>query len=240
MQSSSLDRAVGSGARTVAQNTETAETYCLHCPDVVDVKVDGRPDWSGKRAVGPDGRIDLHAGDRVRIEGRTPSDSIRLVAAEAEVKPYQVQVQVAEFNSQQIYLFGPGVGVQRAAPYHGPETVVEFLQRTGAVTAGAAPDNIYVVRPRIAEGQQPEVFPVQLRPILSKKDQQSNIRLQPYDQVYIGETRKSSIARCIAPCLRPLYDLVCGLHGPAPDAEQKEARTASNQLPATEFHAPEN
>ena len=212
----SVNRAIGANPHRASSGAETSESYCVCCPDIVEVTVNGRPELSGKRTVGPDGRINLFAGDRVRIEGRTPSDTVRLVAAEANAQPYQVQVRVAEFNSQQIYLFGPGVGVQRAVPYQGPETVVQLLQRTSAVTAGAAPNNIYVVRPRVAEGRPPEVFRIHLHAILSRKDQQSNVRLQPYDQVYIGETRKSSIARCVAPCLRPLYDALCGLRtGPS-------------------------
>jgi protein involved in polysaccharide export with SLBB domain len=239
-QQPSVDRALAANRHAAGFDAETSEGYCLRCPDVVDVTVDGRPDLSGKRAVGQDGRINVLAGDRVRIEGRTPADSVRLVAAEANMQPYQVQVHVAEFNSQQIYLFGPGVGVQRAVPYEGPETVVELLQRTGAVSTGAAPNNIYIVRPRVAEGQPPEVFPIHLRAILSKKNEQSNVRLQPYDQVYIGETWQSSLAKCIPPCLRPLYDSLCGLRRPNAAAKPTGTTLTSNQLPDREVHAPEN
>ena len=106
--------------------------------------------------------------------------------------------------------------------------------------AGAAPNNISIVRPRVAEGQPPEVFPIHLRAILSKKNEQSNVRLQPYDQVYIGETWQSSLAKCIPPCLRPLYDTLCGLRHPTGAAKQTGTTTASNQLPDSEVHAPEN
>jgi len=239
-QQPAVDRALAANRHAAGFDAETSEGYCLHCPDVVDVSIDGRPDLSGKRAVGQDGRINVFAGDRVRVEGRTPADSVRLVAAEASMQPYQVQVHVTEYNSQQIYLFGPGVGVQRAVPYEGPETVVELLQRSGALSTGAAPNNIYIVRPRVAEGQPPEVFPIHLRAILSKKNEQTNVRLQPYDQVYIGESWQSSLAKCIPPCLRPLYDTLCGLRRPSPASVQKEPGPASNYLPEPEIHAPEN
>jgi protein involved in polysaccharide export with SLBB domain len=199
----------------LAQAADSAEPYRLHCPDVVEITVDGKPRLCGKRLIEPDGRIELAAGERVRIDGQTVPDSIRLVAARANLQPCQIDIKVAAFKSQWIYVFGPGIGVQRAVSYKGPETVLQFLRRTGAVTPCAAPNNIYVVRPRIIEGGPPEVFPVRLRASMRHKEQQTDLPLQPFDQVYIGETRRSCVARCVAPCLRPLYDALCGFHDPA-------------------------
>jgi protein involved in polysaccharide export with SLBB domain len=120
---------------------------------------------------------------------------------------------VAEFNSQQIYLFGQVVGLQRAVAYQGPENVLDLLRRTGGITPGAAPNDVYVIRPRIDEDRPPEVFHINLGSILMDQDQHTNLRLQAFDQVYIGETRKANLEKCIPPCLRPLYKSVCGLHG---------------------------
>jgi protein involved in polysaccharide export with SLBB domain len=197
---------------------DAVSRYCVHCPDVVELTVDGHPELSGKRTIGPDGRIDLSSKDRLRIEGCTLPDSVQLVAHEVSLESKQVKVQVAEFNSQQIYVFGPGAGVQRAVPYEGSETVLELLENAGVVKSSPAPDDIYVVRPHISDGGQPQVFRIHLRDISVKQDQETNLRLQPFDQVYIGETRSSSLSRFVAPCLRPIYDALCSMLRPDKDA----------------------
>src|SRR5262249_38407607 len=77
-------------------------------------------------------------------------------------------------------------------------------------TPGAEPDDVYVVRPHIADGQRPEVFHVNLAGIVMKRDFKTNLRLQPDDQIFVGETRQSRLEKCIPPVLRPLFQLICG------------------------------
>jgi protein involved in polysaccharide export with SLBB domain len=122
-----------------------------------------------------------------------------------------VHVRIAEFRSQQLFLVGQVVGLQRAVPYQGPETVLELLQRAGGITPGASPEDVDVVRSRLAEGKQPEVFHVDLRAIVLRHDAQTNLRLQPFDQVFVGESEESCLGKCMPPWLRPLYEAVCGL-----------------------------
>jgi protein involved in polysaccharide export with SLBB domain len=188
-----------------------AGQYHIGCPDVLEVTVEGRPEYSGRCAVGPDGRVELGPLGGVRVEGRPAEEAARLVAAEARLPAGRVQVRVAEYNSQQVYLFGAVTGLQRAVPYQGPETVLDLLQRVGGITPGAAPGEVHVVRPHVAEGRPPEVFHVDLQAILLKHDQRTNLRVQPFDQIYVGETRQSALAKCVPPCLRPVYEAVCGM-----------------------------
>jgi protein involved in polysaccharide export with SLBB domain len=225
-----LDQALQADHQPPAPAAGLAEYYVVHCPDVLDLRVDGRPDLTGERAVGPDGRIDLGDGGRVRVDGQTVSAGAQRVAEEADVPPDRVQLRVVEFNSQQVYLFGQVHGLQRAIPYRGPETVVELLQRAGGVTPGAAPHEIYVVRSHLAEGGRPEVFRIDLHAILARRDQHTNLHVQPFDQVYIGESRQASLERCVPPCLRPFYESMCGLrrptgraNGPPPPGTENQA-----------------
>ena len=94
-------------------------------------------------------------------------------------------------------------------PYIGPETVVDLLQRVGGLSPDAAPAEVQVVRGNVAEGETPEIFHVDLQAIVVKQDQASNVRLQPSDQIYVGQSRRSSFAR--APPLAPRR----GAAGPA-------------------------
>jgi protein involved in polysaccharide export with SLBB domain len=133
------------------------------------------------------------------------------VAAAAEVAPAAVHVRVAEYNSQQVYLFGEVIGLHRAVPYRGPETVLDLLQRAGGLTPEAAAGDVHVIRAHVIDGRRPEVFHIDLRAITLKKDESSNVRLQPFDQVYVGQTRQAVLDRCLPPWLRPAYQALVGL-----------------------------
>src|SRR6266542_1656996 len=93
-------------ARKVAVNSPALATgYVVHFPDVLDVQVEGRPDWSGRRPVHIDGRIDAGPAG-VRAEGHTVPEIARSLAEQAGVPLEAVRLTVAEYNSQQRYLHG--------------------------------------------------------------------------------------------------------------------------------------
>jgi hypothetical protein len=94
-----------------------------------------------------------------------------------------------------------------------------MLQRVGGITSGAAPTNIQVVRAHVADGKPPDVFQVDLEAILEKNDQETNVKLQPFDQVYVGQSRTSCIKKCLPPWMRPLYGRVFGLSRPDDEPE---------------------
>jgi protein involved in polysaccharide export with SLBB domain len=199
---------------TAARKVSAAARYFVGCPDVLEVAIEGRRDTGGLLRVEPDGRIDLGPLGRLRVEGQTVTEIAEGVAGLAGVPPSGVQVRVAEYNSQQVYLFGEVTGLQRAVSYQGDETVADLLQRTGGITPGAAPAQVHVIRSRVVDGRAPLVFPVDLQAIVLDKDPSSNLRIQPFDQIYVGATRKSSMKKCIPPLFRPLYEAICGLYRP--------------------------
>ncbi len=209
-----LDQTLLANPGAQARNRNVADCYLVHCPDVLEVRVAGRADLSGRRVVGVDGRTDVGEG-RLRVEGRTVPECARLAAQELMLPPERVQVRVVEYRSQQVYLFGQVMGLQRAVPYQGPETVLDLLQRVGGITRGAAPDEVYVVRPHLVEGRPPEVFRIRMRAILLNQDQRTNLRLQPFDRIYIGQTGPSQFTKCFPAWLQPLYEAFWGLR-PSP------------------------
>ena len=104
-------------------------------------------------------------------------------------------------------------------PYQGPETVLDLLQRVGGLSPSAAPTDVQVVRAHVADGKTPEVFHVDLAAIVVKHDQQSNVRLLPFDQVYVGQSRRSTYVPALPPWLRPLYHALCGMWRPKDGAK---------------------
>jgi len=214
-----VDKSLMADRGSTLRNAGVAERYVIGCPDVLEVAVAGHPELAARAAVGTDGRIDLGALGRPRVEGRTAPEVGRALAQQMALPPEYVDVWVAEYKSQCLYLFGEVNGLQRAVAYRGQETVLDLLQRVGGITPGAAPDEVYVVRSRIADGERPEVFYVDLRAIVVDHDLKTNLRLQPFDQVHVGATRRARLEKCLPPWLRPLFHSLCN-HFPTPHADK--------------------
>lgn len=195
------------------------ENYLVGFPDVLEIEIADHPDHSGRLPVAADGRITTPSGMSMRAEGRTRDDIARSVAEAVGASPANVRVSVAEYRSQHLYLMGQVVGWQRAIPYQGQETVLDVLQRVGGITPGAAPEDVYVVRSHLAENQRPEVFRVDLDAIVMKKDQSTNLRLMPFDQIHVGETRQARFIKCFPPWLQPLFYAACGSRPCTPDGK---------------------
>ena len=216
-----LDQALLAEAGRAGRDQGVADQYLVGCPDVLDVTVEGHPAWRAPHTVKAYRRLGLARLGRVRVEGLAVPEIAERIAEQAEVPPATVRVRVAEYNSQQVYLVGEVTGLQRAVPYQGPETVLDLLQRTGGITPGAAPGEVHVVRAGVAEGRPPQVFHIDLRAIVLGRDQRTNLRLQPFDQVYVGESQQSCFAKCVPPCLRAVYD---GLWGMRREGDDKVTR----------------
>ncbi len=217
---SRLDQALMAGRNSDPAGDRDGR-YVVHCPDRLELDVRGAvvPAAAGDDEVGADGRIPLPGGGRIHVDGLTTDEISRAAAERLRLPADEVHVRVAGYESQQIYLFGEIAGRERCVPYEGPETVVGLLHRVGGVAPGAAVADVQVVRSHVADGGSPELFHVDLKAILLDGDQRTNVRLQPFDEVYIGELRRSSLKRCVPPWLRPLYERACGIQqGAAPAA----------------------
>jgi protein involved in polysaccharide export with SLBB domain len=223
-----LDRALLADHTPAAHRGDLAAFYAVHCPDVLAVRLGDADPWQGECPVGPDGRIDLGPSGTPRVEGLTAPEIAARLARSLRLPPEQVQVRVARYESQQLFVHGEVSGLQRAVPYVGPETILDLLQRLGGLTPGAAPGDLQVVRPHVADGKAPEVFTIDLAAIVLHKDQQSNLRLEPFDQVYIGQSGTSSLSGALPPVLRPVFDTLFGLRSarPAPsNPSSQEGKT---------------
>ena len=192
------------------RNEGIAEHYRVNCPDVLELEVTNRPEFAGRYAINADGRIDLGDYGNPRVEGRTLAQIAGLIAEEVGAEQASVLVGVVEYRSQHLLLFGEVIGQQRSVPYQGQETVLDLLRRVGGITAGAEPKDVYVVRPHLGESLRPEVIHVDLHAIVVKGDLATNIRLLPFDQIYVGETRCAQIEKALPSWLRGIYVTVAG------------------------------
>jgi protein involved in polysaccharide export with SLBB domain len=201
-------RALMSGGIRAQRAQEVADSYQVHCPDVIDVGIRQRPELSGKYVIEATGRIDLGDYGSLRVEGRTPPQLAGILAQETGQLPDDVLVRVAAFRSQYVFLTGQVAGWQRTVPYQGQETVLELLQRVGGITPAAELRDVYVVRTHLEQNQRPEVFHVDLQAIVLKRDEKTNMRLLPFDQIHVGESRQSQLEKSFPPWLRPIYQVL--------------------------------
>ena len=185
------------------------EGYVIACPDHVELRVSSRDDIRFVGPVEPDGRIDIDGVGRLRVEGQTPTGVRRQISTIVDVSYDAVSVRVTHHQSRYIFLTGSVMGSQQAVPYEGPESVVEFLQRAGGLKPGAALNQIHVVRSRVTDGGPPEVYDIDVEAVLLRGDRRSNLVLQPFDQVYVGQTKRSAIVPMLPPWLRPAFKAAC-------------------------------
>lgn len=185
--------------------------YRLACGDVVEVHFQTQPQWDALCAVDLDGRLPLGLPVEPRVEGHTLAESRVLTAQAVRVPTETVSLRLVEPRGQYLFVHGPIRGRLRMVPYQGPETVVDFLQRISGLPPGTQLGQVYVVRPRVADGERPQVFHCDVRAILQGFSSVQNVPLQPGDVIYIGETACSVLARFLPDWLEPLYCRLVGL-----------------------------
>jgi protein involved in polysaccharide export with SLBB domain len=196
---------------------DPAEAYTLACPDVIWVGLAGYPGMAAR--VDVDGCIRLGWLEPIHVEGETSAEASAHIADAAGMPRQNVLVQVMQFNSRQIFLFGQVQGGPRVVAYRGPERVVDVLQRMGGLSAAAATNEIYVVRAQLGEGIPAEVLTVDLEAI-RHRDERSNIRVQPLDEIYVGEIARSRIGKAVPTFLKPFYESLVEL---VPRRDQRPA-----------------
>jgi protein involved in polysaccharide export with SLBB domain len=190
---------------------DVARPYQIGFPDEIEITVADPAQFGGRFVVNSDGRIDLGNLGRLRVDGKTTVEVAAIAAELAGIPLPGVHVNVRAYRSQQVYLVGEVRGRQRAVPYQGPERVVELLQRVGGLTPGAALGDVYLIRSHVTDGQTPEVVRIDIQSIVAKRDLRTNYIVRPFDEISVGETTQSSLARCLPPWMLPIYQSFLGL-----------------------------
>jgi len=189
-----------------------ANKYRIACPDVLEVRLSQKPEYDCLASVGVDGRLTVGPTATVPVAGLTAAEAGRAVAAAFEVSPATVRVSVADPRAGSVNLYGPESNQHRVVPYRGPESVLEFLLRTGAMKRGCFdPRDVNVLRPNVAAGLPAGVFWVDLDAIILDGDGRTNLTVTAGDQVYVGESRRSSFARLLPKRLKPVYQRLVGI-----------------------------
>jgi protein involved in polysaccharide export with SLBB domain len=137
----------------------SSNEYRVLPPDVLLINSIHVPDINGFRAqVRPDGRINLPLLGDVSVAGNTPEEIESVLKAKARefYEEVDATVQVVEFRSQKIYVFGQ-VARPGPLPWTGTDTLLDVLAQVQP-TPMAWPERIRLVRGKspIRGGYMPE------------------------------------------------------------------------------------
>lgn len=187
--------------------------YRVGCGDVVEVLVRVRPDWDSLVSVDVDGTLPLPESlGQPRVQGLTVEEIRTAIAKAASLDPEGVAVRLVDPRASKVTVLGPVNGHARTLAYCGPEPVLEFLVRVGAMQAGTSNLNrVYVLRPNVALGEKADVFHVDVEAVALDGDQTTNLVIRPGDQIYVGETLRSSFGRLLPDWAKPIYRKIVGM-----------------------------
>src|SRR5262245_25249028 len=91
---SDVDRDLMARKQPAASSPGIAQAYIVHFPDVLDVRLEGHPEWSGQFPVRIDGRIEAGPSGGVRAEGHSVQEVALALAEQAGVAAEAVRVAV--------------------------------------------------------------------------------------------------------------------------------------------------
>lgn len=161
--------------------------YLLRIGDVLDVKFPLNPELNDEVTVGPDGRISTADAPDVWVVGMPTS----AVAAELRKRYRSVlndprlSVEIKSFAQAPIFVGGE---VQAPGEYQGdamPLTLAQAIARAGGVKLSGNTAHVFVIRR--GEDDKATVYSTRYADIV-KGDGSSDIRLAPYDLVYVPRT----------------------------------------------------
>ncbi|HXJ11169.1 MAG TPA: polysaccharide biosynthesis/export family protein [Candidatus Limnocylindrales bacterium] len=157
--------------------------YKIGPQDVLTINVWKEPDVSREVPVRPDGKISLPLLNDVEAAGLTPMQLANSLTESLKkfISSPQVTVIVKEINSRRVYVIGE---VVRAGtfPLLPKMTVLQIVSSCGGFTQFANPKKIYVLRTK--DGKQTKI-PFNYREVVSGKNPEQNIELQPGDTIVV-------------------------------------------------------
>lgn len=159
--------------------------YRLQVGDVLGVRLLLNPELNEEVTVRPDGRISTVLAEGVRAYGRTPEELAAVLRRDyaKELRAPRLSVEVRSFAPNRIYVAGE-VNTPGEFITVGPNlSVLQALARAGGVKLSADPDRIFLVRR--GPGDVAQVFAVSYRRAITGADPGADVRLAPFDVVYV-------------------------------------------------------
>lgn len=169
------------------------EEYEIGPGDEINLDVAGYPELSGKRTVGPDGRITLPVTGSILIANQTREAAAKTITA-ALTKFYtnpSVTLEISKYGSNRILILGnvqhPGV-----LYYDGTPTLLDAIARGGLLANSTTRDGI-PERCIIYRGND-QALTVELKQLLQSGSAMADIRLRRNDIVFVPVQQQDFIS----------------------------------------------
>lgn len=172
------------------QVVQPDEEYRINVGDKLDIKFFYNPELNEQTEVRPDGKISLQLVQEIAVANRTPTDVTKELKEKyaADLANPELTVIVRSFNAHKVFVDGevnkPGV-----LGLSGPTTVLQAVAQASGLKETARTNEVVVIRK--GKDGVAMAIPVNLESVISGVDLKQDIRLAPYDIVYVP---KSNIA----------------------------------------------
>lgn len=173
--------------------------YYLQPGDQIDVKFFYDPELNETVTIRPDGKISLQLVEEIEATGLTPAELDKIITERygEELERPEVAVIVRTFGGQKVYVGGE-VKSPRTLTLTGDLTVMQSIIDAGGLTKSAKKTEIVVIRR--GSDYKPVPYKINLEKLLA--GQEKDIRLQPFDIVYVPKSTISNVNEWIDKYIR--------------------------------------
>jgi len=187
-------------------NSELPYEYHVQSPDVLLITAPRMTELNGQRVViRPDGKVTLNLVGDVLVAEMSPAEIARKIRSLA-LKYYEkdaadVYVQVVEFKSKVVYVFGQ-VDAPGIKPFTGRDTVLDVLGQA-RLNDKAWPQKIVIVRPNEDPSIHQKVT-VDVKTMWQTGDVKENFMLEEGDVIYVPPSPLAQASMTFNRLLSPL------------------------------------
>jgi len=187
-----------------------AGPYVIAPGDDLDIRFFYNPELNEDVFVRPDGSISLPLAGEVKAAGRTPGqleDALKDKYSH-ELRQAAITVIVKGFAGQRVYVDGE-VGRPQMVNIAGNLSAMQAISSAGGFKPSARKGEVLVIR-RSGESK-PVVIPLDLQAAISGTDTNQDIQLQPYDVVFVPQSKIGEVNDWVDQYLRKNIPLPFGL-----------------------------
>lgn len=177
--------------------------YTLGRNDVVQIDVQGQPDFSGTYVINYDGTIQYGFVGDVKSDGLTKEELAAKLTEELKkyVREPSVMVSIVSFNSKAIYILGEVSSPGKYALRGDTIPIRDALIASGLFTNSAALGRVHIIK---ADPEHPTDRVLNLDRVFYKGQMKNNIDLVNGDIVVVPPTVWSQITGAVASILNPV------------------------------------
>ncbi len=181
-QSMAAEKTVANASETKKQGAVDS-SYIIGPMDVLEIQVWREPDFSRQVLVRPDGKITFPLIGDIQASDMSTMDLRALLTEKLDsfVDNPEVTVIVLESQSKNFYIIGR-VNQPGTYPLSPHMTVLQALSVAGGFGEWAHKDNIRIIR---RSGEKEEILRFDYDKVISGKNLEQNILLQPNDTIIV-------------------------------------------------------